>query len=65
MELYLSVVIVTYNLEKHISTTLNSLLNQNLKEFEIVVVDDGSTDNTLSMMEKIMAGNWVTNIMIP
>lgn len=48
----ISVVIPTYNEEKVISECVSSLLNQNFKDFEIVVVDDGSTDNTLKILDK-------------
>lgn len=53
----LSIVIPTYNLEKNICKTLESLINQTQKEFEIVVVDDGSTDQTLRIIEKAMEQN--------
>ena len=42
----LSIIIPTYNVEKYIRTTINSLIVQTQKDFEIVIVDDGSTDNT-------------------
>lgn len=42
----LSIIIPAYNVEKYILNTLNSLINQTKKEFEIIVVNDGSSDNT-------------------
>ena len=47
---YVSVVIPVYNAEKYISTCLLSLRNQTVCDYEIVVVDDGSTDNTPSIV---------------
>lgn len=41
-----SVIIPAYNIEKHIGHCLKSIINQTLKEIEIIVVNDGSTDNT-------------------
>ena len=41
-----SVIVPTYNREKYVKTCLDSLINQTLKEIEIIVVDDGSSDNT-------------------
>jgi len=46
-----SVVIPMYNSEKFISQTLESLLYQTMKNFEIVVVDDCSTDNSVEVVE--------------
>ncbi|OGL51158.1 MAG: hypothetical protein A3H37_09040 [Candidatus Schekmanbacteria bacterium RIFCSPLOWO2_02_FULL_38_14] len=41
-----SIVIPTYNCAQYIGETIESILNQIYKNFEIIVVDDGSTDNT-------------------
>lgn len=41
-----SIVIPVYNGEKTISKTVNNILNTNLSDYEVVIVDDGSTDKT-------------------
>lgn len=41
-----SVIIPAYNAESTIRKTLNSVLSQTFKDFEVVVINDGSTDNT-------------------
>jgi len=46
-----SVIIPTYNREKYIKKALDSVFFQSFKDFEIIVVDDGSTDNTKSVLE--------------
>lgn len=43
----LSVVISAYNVEKYIDKCIESLSNQTRTDFEIVLIDDGSTDNTV------------------
>lgn len=41
-----SVVLVNYNKEKYISQCIDSVINQSLKEIEIIIVDDGSSDHS-------------------
>lgn len=47
-----SVIVPAYNVQGTIAATLNALLTQTFSDFEIVVVDDGSTDATLSIVER-------------
>lgn len=49
-----SVIIPVYNVEKYISRCLESLANQTLKDIEIIIVNDGSTDNSRSIIEKYL-----------
>ncbi len=46
-----SVVLCVYNEEKNIEECLESLKNQTYKNFELIVVDDGSTDNTIEIVK--------------
>ena len=46
----ISVVIPLYNKEKSIAQTLECVLNQTYKDFEVIVVDDGSKDNSAAIV---------------
>ncbi len=50
---FFSVVIPLYNKERYITKTLESVLNQTFDNFEIIVVDDGSTDKSYKIVEAI------------
>lgn len=46
-----SVIVPMYNVEKYIDECLNSLVNQTLKDMEVIVVNDGSSDNSVNIVE--------------
>lgn len=50
---FFSVVIPLYNKERHIRNTIKSVLSQTFQDFEIVVVNDGSKDNSADIVEKL------------
>lgn len=52
-----SVVIPAYNAERYIAATLASAVGQTHRELEILVVDDGSTDGTVAIVERFMAAD--------
>lgn len=45
-----SVIMSAYNTANYVGETLDSILNQTLKDIEVICVDDGSTDNTLDIL---------------
>jgi glycosyltransferase involved in cell wall biosynthesis len=50
----LSIIISAYNVESHIKRTLNSIISQTTKQFELIVVNDGSTDGTYDQIKEIL-----------
>ncbi len=47
-----SIVIPVYNVENYIERCLNSLINQTMKEIEIIAINDGSIDNSLDILKR-------------
>ena len=47
-----SVIIPVYNTEQYLEECLNSIVNQTLRNIEIICIDDGSTDNSLEILKK-------------
>ena len=47
-----SVLIPVYNTEQYLDECMNSILSQSFKDFEIILVDDGSTDNSGKLCDK-------------
>ena len=48
-----SVIIAAYNIEEYIERCIESVINQSEIEIEIIIVNDGSTDNTLNIIKKM------------
>ena len=47
----ISVIVPVYNVEKYLSECLDSIINQTLKDIEVICVNDGSTDSSLSILQ--------------
>jgi len=47
---FFSIIIPAYNVEKYIHRTINSIINQKYQNFEIIIIDDCSNDNTLNII---------------
>lgn len=54
---YLSIIVPVYNVEKYIDKCLYSLANQTLDNIEIIIVNDGSTDNSQNVIDKYVSEN--------
>ena len=48
----LSIIVPIYNSAKYLEQCIESILDQTLKDIELILVDDGSTDNSASICEK-------------
>jgi len=59
-----SVIITVYNKEAYIQNTIECVLNQSLQDFEIIVVNDGSTDNSENVIKNITS-EAITYLAIP
>lgn len=50
---FLSVVVPVYNVSKYLEECLDSVLQQSFKDFEVLLVNDGSTDGSLDLLEEV------------
>lgn len=48
----ISVIVPAYNVEKYLAETLDSLAEQTLDDFEVIIINDGSTDSTQKIIDK-------------
>ena len=48
----LSIIVPIYNVEKYLPRCIESILNQTFREFELILINDGSTDNCKEICEK-------------
>ena len=51
----LSIIVPVYNVEKYLAKCLDSLVHQTVKDYEVIVVNDGSPDNSQSIIDDYAA----------
>ena len=51
-DIKVSVILPVFNEQDYIKSTLDSIINQNFEGYEVIVIDDGSTDDTLNIVEE-------------
>ena len=49
----ISVIVPVYNAEKYIEKCISSIANQTMKDIEILAINDGSTDNSLNILDSL------------
>lgn len=59
-----SIILPVFNEQDYIKSTLESIINQNFDAFEVIVIDDGSTDNTLQIVEDTFANSTIPHRII-
>lgn len=55
--MYLSIIIPVYNAQGYIVETIQSILNQGIENFELLLIDDGSTDNSRELIKPYINNN--------
>ena len=50
-----SIGVPVYNVEAYLRECLDSIMNQTFKDFEVIMVDDGSTDNSFNICQEYVA----------
>ncbi len=55
MMVKVSIGVPVYNVEEYLRECLDSIMNQTFKDFEVIMVDDGSTDNSFSICQEYAA----------
>ena len=50
--LKISVIVPVYNVEPYLKKCINSILNQSFKEYDIIIINDGTKDNSGKIAEK-------------
>lgn len=59
-----SVIVPVYNCEEYIGATLDSIINQDFKNFEVIVIDDGSTDRSLEIINEKLSKSLISHQII-
>ena len=58
---FISILITNYNKSKFLNKSLKSVLNQNYRNYEIIIFDDNSLDNSLEIIKKYKNINLIQN----
>lgn len=64
MSKLVSIIIATYNRAAYIENTLNAIASQTYQNFECIIIDDGSTDNTAAIVDPIVSSDFRFNYIV-
>lgn len=53
MQKFFSIIIPVYNVDSYIENTINSVIKQNCSNYQLIIIDDGSTDETCNICERL------------
>lgn len=56
-EVFASIIVPVYNVQNYIGRCLDSILNQTISDFEVICIDDGSTDSSLDVLARYAAND--------
>lgn len=59
---FFTVIVPVYNVENYLKTCLDSIMDQTFRDYEVIVIDDGSTDSSSSICDNYLSHNNVTII---
>ena len=62
IDLYLSVIIPVYNVKDYLTTCIDSILSQNIESMEVILVDDGSTDGSGDICDRLSLSDERVNV---
>ena len=58
------IILPTFNCDKYIEETINSVINQTLKEWKLIIIDDASKDNTINLINKFLKDDRINLVIL-